>query len=968
MITSVVRTAIASGLAAFGLSALPAAPAHAVEYDLYVSEGGSNAGNCPAASPCATVTYALSLAGWGATVHVSGRIHDHITATLPGTIITGEGAASPAILDGSDTATVLWNKSGTELRSLRIEHGRGSHGAAEGGGIYNEGHLKLIDVTVADNTATNGGGGIKNWYGDVTLIRSTVTGNSSDQWLGGGIFTGGDDAGLHWVTLIDSTVSDNHADGSPGGPGGSGGGIFGDGPSPVRIIRSTISANTAASGGAVEAKFLTLIDSTVTSNSDEAISSYGTGGTALIVGSTISGNSGGAAIVADKSTVTLGADIVAGNTAVSGKNCQKTTGAVFVSAGYNLTNDVDATKCSMDAPTDRLGLDPGLGALQDNGGPTLTMMPSGWGAAQVIPEGTNPAGVAGCFGQDQRGNARPQSGAVACTSGAVEPGTTLAVAPVITSGLSATVNAGAPVDVAVTATGVPTPTLDASGLPAGLSFTDNGDGTGSLTGSTTAVGNHPITLVANNWVDPGDVQTFTLTVKPVFNPSYVAVSDANVVEGNSGARNVTFTLTRWGNTGGASSVKVATANGSATAGSDYTAVSSTTVSFGAGETSKLVTVSITGDTAVEANETLKLNLSNPVGATISDTSGSATIVNDDTSYLTVNDMSVAEPDTGTKNLKLTLTRAGSTSGTASVTVTTANGTAGSGDYLALPATVVSFAPGEKYKDVVVAVKGDTADEANEMFQLKLSAPVGASIADNAGTGTIIDDEGPSELAPTTFLAVDSVAVIERNTSTANAVLTVKRSGDVSGVTWVDVATADDTATGSDYSSVAGTVMFNPGEKTKTVGISINGDAQLETNEAIILNLSGPIGGVLSDASGTATIINDDATYVGVQDTSVVEGNAGTKTVTITLKRTGSLGGTSQVTVTTANGTATAGSDYTTKSKWVTFAAGAGTGTVSVTISGDTSVEANETFLLNLTAPIGATITDTSATTTIVNDD
>ncbi len=71
------------------------------------------------------------------------------------------------------------------------------------------------------------------------------------------------------------------------------------------------------------------------------------------------------------------------------------------------------------------------------------------------------------------------------------------------------------------------------------------------------------------------------------------------------------------------------ANGTATAGSDYTPLAATTVTFAAGETTKAVTVTITVDLVVESNETFSLGLSAAVGATISDTGGLATIVNDD---------------------------------------------------------------------------------------------------------------------------------------------------------------------------------------------------------------------------------------------------------------------------------------------------------------------------------------------------
>ena len=113
-------------------------------------------------------------------------------------------------------------------------------------------------------------------------------------------------------------------------------------------------------------------------------------------------------------------------------------------------------------------------------------------------------------------------------------------------------------------------------------------------------------------------------------PTALAVNDVSVVEGNSGPAPATFTITRSGDTSGTSTVKYATATtGTATSGSDYTAVPLTTVSFGPGETTKAATVNVTGDLVAEANEYFYLVLSAPTGASVSDSTGLGWIMNDD---------------------------------------------------------------------------------------------------------------------------------------------------------------------------------------------------------------------------------------------------------------------------------------------------------------------------------------------------
>jgi hypothetical protein len=228
----------------------------------------------------------------------------------------------------------------------------------------------------------------------------------------------------------------------------------------------------------------------------------------------------------------------------------------------------------------------------------------------------------------------------------------------------------------------------------------------------------------------------------------VSINDVSITEGNSGTVLATFTVSRTGTA--AFSVDYATANGSATAGSDYTAVSLTTLSFAEGETSKTITVAITGETAAESNETFFVNLSNAVGAgaSIVDGSGLGTIVDDDTPVavgnISVNDVSVTEGNSGTKVATFTVSRTGTAA--FSVDYATANGSAtGGSDYTGISLSTLSFAQGETSKTISVTISGDTAVESSETFFLNLSNAVGpgASIVDGSGLGTILNDDSVS---------------------------------------------------------------------------------------------------------------------------------------------------------------------------------------------------------------------------------
>src|SRR5205814_2262215 len=130
----------------------------------------------------------------------------------------------------------------------------------------------------------------------------------------------------------------------------------------------------------------------------------------------------------------------------------------------------------------------------------------------------------------------------------------------------------------------------------------------------------------------------------------------------------------------------------------------------------------------------------------------------------------------------------------------------------------TFPAGTTTQDITVTVKGDTLDEANETFNVTLSAPSGAAIADGTGVGTITDDD----TAPT--LSIADATTTEGNSATVTAVFTATLSA-VSGRTvTVGYSTADGTATaGSDYTAATGTLTFAAGETSKTISISVPGD-------------------------------------------------------------------------------------------------------------------------------------------------
>jgi parallel beta-helix repeat protein len=314
----------------------------------------------------------------------------------------------------------------------------GVSGANGGGGIWNDGLLTIEDTTVSDNSTSvaadpSDGGGIANDNGDIEITSSTVSGNRaagnvagtgatgqgggiwSDNGLvilasnslsgnsatndGGAIYDGG--GGL--ASLADSTVLGNSANAE-------GGGLFNSGSAWV-VTDSTFSDNNAGQGGAIDnAGELAIDTSTLSGNS----ASGNGGGIAndsdlAVTMSTVS-NNGGSSVGGiennSNATASVAGTIVADST--KGKDC---SGSI-ANAGYDLDDD---GSCGF-----ALTMNPELGPLQNNGGPTETQAPAlNSPVFGQIPTGAVANGTTLCPGTDQRGDPRPQGNE--CDIGAVEP-------------------------------------------------------------------------------------------------------------------------------------------------------------------------------------------------------------------------------------------------------------------------------------------------------------------------------------------------------------------------------------------------------------------------------------------------------------------------------------------------------------------------------------------------------------------
>ncbi len=221
---------------------------------------------------------------------------------------------------------------------------------------------------------------------------------------------------------------------------------------------------------------------------------------------------------------------------------------------------------------------------------------------------------------------------------------------------------------------------------------------------------------------------------------------------------------------------------------------------------------------------------------------------------------------------------------------------------------------------------------------------------------------------TPMLFVDNPAVTEDNSNSNTIAFTVRLSTPATQNVTVIYATADGTASaGSDYMAASGTLTIPAGQLSGQVTVNVIGDTTPERLETFYLNLSDPVNAPLSDRQGLGMILNDDGPLLTITDMSRMEDNSSTP-FTFTVSLTELSAQTVSVHYASANGTATAGSDYTAINGTLTIPAGQLSDQISVNITGDTTVELDETFYVNLSSPVNATIADAQGVGTILNDD
>ncbi len=334
----------------------------------------------------------------------------------------------------------------------------------------------------------------------------------------------------------------------------------------------------------------------------------------------------------------------------------------------------------------------------------------------------------------------------------------------------------------------------------------------------------------------------------------VMIAAASGTEGS----NLSFAVTLSAASGKTISVPfIATFSGGPDAASaaDFTPTSGA-LTFAPGETSKEILVAALPDLiSAEPLEMFLVNLGMPSNAILGSSSASGTIVNVPIPTIAITDRSIVEGNAGTQDMVFTVSLSNASPLEVLVSFATQDNTAVAGpggDYLA-QVGVLTFAPGETSKPIMVPIRGDLLDEGDEFFFVNLSSVSGAALPDSQAIGTIIDDDRQG-------FSISNAQVVEGNAGTRQMIFTVQLNAPVSQQTTVAFATSDGSAMQpGDYAPTAGVLTFAANQTSQTITVLINGDTDVEPNENFTVTLSGAVGARIVDGTATGTIFDDDGT-------------------------------------------------------------------------------------------------------------
>ena len=504
---------------------------------------------------------------------------------------------------------------------------------------------------------------------------------------------------------------------------------------------------------------------------------------------------------------------------------------------------------------------------------------------------------------------------------------------------------GAAYSQVISASGATAPysfTVSAGALPAGLSLAPGG----TLSGTPTAGGTFNFTVTAtDSSAAPGPytgARAYTLVV----NAPTIVLPATTLADGTLG---VPYSAAISPASGGTAPYTYAVTAGALPGGLSLNAstgaITGTPSASGTFNFSISATDSSTGSGPYSATRGYSILIS--AGPSVSIAVSPASVLED-----------------GASNLVFTVTRSQSLPIANTVNIST-SGTATSGVDYTGGVSAVTIAANATTATITIDPSVDGIVEPDETVILTVSSGTGYTVGTPASaTGTILNDD-----VPAASIAVAPAAVQEDGA--ANLIYTITLDQAAFSPTSVNFTVGGTATSGTDYAVVTSPLVIATGNTSGTITVDPTADTTIEADETVILSVAAGTGYTVgTPASATGTILNDDLPTLSINDVTTSEGNAGTTNFTFTVSLSDPAGpGGVTFDIATANGTATAGSDYVSRSlTGQTIAAGSSTYSFTVQVNGDTLNETDETFFVNVSNVVGATILDGQGLGTINNDD
>ncbi|MEQ1861131.1 MAG: Calx-beta domain-containing protein, partial [Chthoniobacteraceae bacterium] len=514
-------------------------------------------------------------------------------------------------------------------------------------------------------------------------------------------------------------------------------------------------------------------------------------------------------------------------------------------------------------------------------------------------------------------------------------------------------------------------------------FGPNGIGASGFGSDLLVQADGRVVIAGGNAFSPGDARLSRFTGGPVAGALRLNVL-TELVREDGGM--LVIPVERVAGLDGAVSVTFSTTNGTALAGSDFTAVSQTLSWANLEIGVKTVSIPITDDLIADANETFTFNLTSPTGGAILSVrkTGTVTIIDDDQPGVIefTGPSFTARENDGVATF--VVKRRDGDLGAVSASYSVTGGTAVDGQDFNTVTGMVQFANGETQKTIAVPLIDDFVLGEDKTVIVTLTSPLGGATLGDVPSArlTIQDDE-----VPLGGVFGFGAAQFETREDSGGYLVTVLRTGGSNGAATVNLTVAAGTARdGLDFIPFVSTLNFLDGQTSVSAFIPIFDNAEVNPERTVLLSLAAPTGDLVlttrtqpvigADGAATLAITDNDAFPVRLSAGDIqILGSASTANeksgrAPIVLLRTDGSFGEVSVLVSFADGTARAGQDFTGAPILVEFANGELSKTVFVPVRNDLINEPAQTFTATLTNPTGGAALGfaINGTVTIVDND